>query len=144
MPPTLKKLKGQLVWTSVHPSIPRSPAPPPNKFRFGFCVKKCIYSSLPPYPPPPPPPPKKKKKEKIPYLNFEFIVTKSLTPATHLPPPTNPHYPIFFILDWCINAWISKNLAQLLSPRRRSAVQNICLRRLKVKATLEGQMIKWS
>ena len=36
------------------------------------------------------------------------------------------------------------NFAQLSSLRRRSAVQNICLRRLKVKVTLEGQMIKWS
>ena len=37
-----------------------------------------------------------------------------------------------------------KNFAQLLSSRRRSAVQNVCLRRLKVKVTLEGQMTKWS
>ena len=36
------------------------------------------------------------------------------------------------------------NFAQLLSLRRRSAVLNICLCRLKVKVTLEGQMIKWS
>ena len=36
------------------------------------------------------------------------------------------------------------NFAQLLSLRRRSAIQNHCLRRLKVKVTLEGQMIKWS
>ena len=36
------------------------------------------------------------------------------------------------------------NFAQLLSLRSRSAIQNICLRRLKVKVTLEGQMIKWS
>ena len=36
------------------------------------------------------------------------------------------------------------NFAQLLSSRRRSAVRNICSRRLKVKFTLEGQMIKWS
>ena len=36
------------------------------------------------------------------------------------------------------------NFAQLSSSRRRSAVQNICLRRLKVKVTFEGQMIKWS
>ena len=36
------------------------------------------------------------------------------------------------------------NFAQLLSSRRSSAVQNICLHRLKVKVTLEGQMIKWS
>ena len=35
------------------------------------------------------------------------------------------------------------NFAQLLSSRR-SAVRNICSRRLKVKVTLEGQMIKWS
>ena len=35
------------------------------------------------------------------------------------------------------------NFAQLLSLRRRSVVQNICLRRLKIKVTLEGQMIKW-
>ena len=34
--------------------------------------------------------------------------------------------------------------AQLLSLRRRSAIQNIYVRRLKVKVTLEGQMIKWS
>ena len=34
--------------------------------------------------------------------------------------------------------------AQFLSLRRRSAIQNICLRRLKVKVTLDGQMIKWS
>ena len=34
--------------------------------------------------------------------------------------------------------------AQLLSSRRKSAVKNICLRRLKVKVTHEGQMIKWS
>ena len=34
--------------------------------------------------------------------------------------------------------------AQLLSLRRRSASQKICLRRLKVKVTFEGQMIKWS
>ena len=37
-----------------------------------------------------------------------------------------------------------KIFAHLLSLRRRSAVQNICLRRLKVKVTIEGQMIKWS
>ena len=36
------------------------------------------------------------------------------------------------------------NFAQLLSSKRRSVVQNICLCRLKVKVTLEGQMIKWS
>ena len=36
------------------------------------------------------------------------------------------------------------NFAQLLSSRRRSAVLNICLCRLKIKVTLEGQMIKWS
>ena len=36
------------------------------------------------------------------------------------------------------------NFAQLLSSRQRSAVENICLRRLIVKVTLEGQMIKWS
>ena len=36
------------------------------------------------------------------------------------------------------------NFAQLLSLRRRSAVQNICFRRLKVMVTLEGRMIKWS
>ena len=36
------------------------------------------------------------------------------------------------------------SFAQLLSSRRRSAVRNICSRRLKVKFTLEGQMIKWS
>ena len=37
------------------------------------------------------------------------------------------------------------NFAQLLSLRRKSAVQNIllCRCRLKVKVTLEGQMIKW-
>ena len=34
-----------------------------------------------------------------------------------------------------------KNFAQLVSFRKRSAVQNICLRRLKVKVKLEGQMI---
>ena len=34
--------------------------------------------------------------------------------------------------------------AQLLSSRRRSTNRNICSRGLKVKATLEGQMIKWS
>ena len=39
---------------------------------------------------------------------------------------------------------IQKNFAQLLSLRMRSAVQNIYLHRLKVKVTLEGQMIKWS
>ena len=32
-------------------------------------------------------------------------------------------------------------IAQLLSSRRKSDVQNICLYRLKVKVTLEGQMI---
>ena len=36
------------------------------------------------------------------------------------------------------------NLAQLLSSRKRSAVLNICSRRLKVKVALEGQIIKWS
>ena len=36
------------------------------------------------------------------------------------------------------------NFAQLLSLRRKNAVQNICLHRLKVKVTLEGQMTKWS
>ena len=36
------------------------------------------------------------------------------------------------------------NMAQLLSSKRKSAVQNICLPRLKVKVTLEGQIIKWS
>ena len=36
------------------------------------------------------------------------------------------------------------NFAHLLSSRRRSAVRNIFSRRLKVKVTLEGQMIKWS
>ena len=35
-------------------------------------------------------------------------------------------------------------VAQLLSSRRRSAVKNICFRRLKVKVTLEDQMTKWS
>ena len=38
--------------------------------------------------------------------------------------------------------WVK--VAQLLSLRRRNAVQNICVRRLKVKVTLERQMIKWS
>ena len=35
------------------------------------------------------------------------------------------------------------NFARLLSSGRRSAVQNICLCRLKVKVTLVSQMIKW-
>ena len=37
-----------------------------------------------------------------------------------------------------------RHFAQLLSSRRRSAIQNICLRRLKFKVTFEGKMIKWS
>ena len=36
------------------------------------------------------------------------------------------------------------NFAQLLSSRRRSAVGNISSGRLKVKVTLQGQMIEWS
>ena len=36
------------------------------------------------------------------------------------------------------------SFAQLLSSKKRSAVRSICSRRLKVKVTLEGQMIKWS
>ena len=34
--------------------------------------------------------------------------------------------------------------AQLLPSRRRHAVRTFCSRRLKVKVTLDGQMIKWS
>ena len=36
------------------------------------------------------------------------------------------------------------NITQLFSLRSRNAVGNICSGRLKVKVTLEGQMIKWS
>ena len=36
------------------------------------------------------------------------------------------------------------NLAQLLFLRSTSVIRNICSGRLKVKVTLEGQMIKWS
>ena len=36
------------------------------------------------------------------------------------------------------------NLAQLFFLRSSSAFWNICLGRLKVKVTHEGQMIKWS
>ena len=46
--------------------------------------------------------------------------------------------------NWYIMHGFQNNFAQLLSLRRRSAAQNICLRRLKVKVTLEGQVIKWS
>ena len=36
------------------------------------------------------------------------------------------------------------NFAQVFSLRSSSAIRNICLGRLKVKVTLEDQMIKWS
>ena len=36
------------------------------------------------------------------------------------------------------------NLAELFSLTSRSSVLNICSGRLKVKITLEDQMIKWS
>ena len=36
------------------------------------------------------------------------------------------------------------NLAQLLSSKSKSAILNICLGRLKIKVSLEGQIIKWS
>ena len=39
---------------------------------------------------------------------------------------------------------IQNNLQQVFSSRRISAILNNCLGRLKVKVTLEGQMIKWS
>ena len=39
---------------------------------------------------------------------------------------------------------LHNKLAQMLSLRSSSAACNICSGRLKVKVTLEGQMIKWS
>ena len=36
------------------------------------------------------------------------------------------------------------NFAQVFSLRCSSAIRNICLGRLEVKVTLEGQMVKWS
>ena len=36
------------------------------------------------------------------------------------------------------------NLAQLFSLQSRSAILNICIGKLKIKVTLDGQMIKWS
>ena len=36
------------------------------------------------------------------------------------------------------------DMVQLFSMMRRSAIGNICSGRLKVKVTLEGQMIKWA
>ena len=53
-------------------------------------------------------------------------------------------YENFLVITGTFMHGFQNNFAHLLSSRRKNAVQNTCLRRLKVKVTLEGQMIKRS
>ena len=101
MPPTSKKLKGQIVLgllvcpsinPPTHPPVPHLP-PLPNYFlfRFGFWKKNKITCSshLLPRPPRPPRPSRPKK------IKFGFIVEKKITYSSPHPltPRTHPHPP---------------------------------------------------
>ena len=48
--------------------------------------------------------------------------------------------PLKLLVHLCVDFKIILHFAQLLSSRRRSAAQNICSHRLKVKVTLEGHV----
>ena len=137
-----------MVWAclSVHTSTPPPPRPThthptPIFLDLDSVSNKFIHLLLPrlPLPPPPPPP-----------IFFFLIWIQSIkitypsppNPIT-APPPHPRHFPHFFSFITFRHGF-QNNFAMLVSSRRRSAVQNICLRTLKVKVTLEGQMIKWS